>query len=168
MATVAFIATDDFEDVELTSPRDALQDAGHDVVFVGTDAGAQITGKRGEATVTTDRAAADVSADDFDALVVPGGYSPDKLRIDEDAVSFTTAFFDANKPVAAICHAGHLLAEAKVVQGRKLTSWPSVRNELELSGAEWVDEEVVVDGNLVTSRNPDDLPAFNAALLEQL
>ena len=167
MAKVAFVATSDFEDSELTHPRDGLVDAGHEVVIVGTETG-EITGKKGDATVTVDATPADVSVDDFDALVVPGGYSPDKLRLDDDVVAFVRGFFEAEKPVAAICHAGQLLTQAEVVKGRTMTSWPSVRMELELAGANWVDKEVVEDGNLITSRNPSDLDAFTATLLERL
>lgn len=168
MAKVAFVVESDFEDSELTHPRDGLLDAGHDVVMVGTEKGKQLQGKKGKATVTVDATADEVSVDDFDALVVPGGYSPDKLRLHEGIVAFVRGFFDADKQVAAICHAGQLLTEAKVVDGRTMTSWPSVRMELELAGANWVDKEVVEDGNLITSRNPNDLDAFTATLLERL
>lgn len=168
MAKVAIVTAPDFEDAELTHPRDGLVAAGHEVVIVGTEAGAELTGKKGEATVTVDVTPADVAVDDFDALVVPGGYAPDKLRLDDGVVAFVRGFFDADKPVAAICHAGQLLTQAGVVSGRRMTSWPSVRMELELAGADWVDEEVVEDGRLITSRNPGDLDAFTGTLLERL
>ncbi len=168
MAKVAFVATSDFEDSELTHPRDGLLEAGHEVVIVGTEKGEDITGKRGDATVTVDATPNDVSVEDFDALVVPGGYSPDQLRLDDGVVAFVKGFFTAEKPVAAICHAGQLLSQAEVVKGRTMTSWPSVRMELELAGADWVDKEVVEDGNLITSRNPGDLDAFTSTLLERL
>lgn len=168
MARIAFVLADDFEDSEFTHPRDAVVQAGHEVTVVGTEAGAELTGKQGDASTTVDAVASDVSPDDFDALVVPGGYSPDKLRLDGDVVAFTRGFFEARKPVAAICHAGQLLVEAEVVDGRRMTSWPSVRKELELAGADWVDEQVVVDDNLITSRNPDDLDAFSKTLVETL
>jgi len=116
-----------------------------------------------------DRTVADAKAEDYDALLLPGGVmNPDKLRTDPDAVAFVRAFFDQRKPVAAICHGGWLLAEADVVRGRKLTSYPSIRTDLINAGAEWVDEEVVVDNGLITSRSPKDLPAFKAKLVEEI
>ena len=168
MAKIAFILESDFEDVEFTHPYEHARDAGHDTVVIGTEAGRELTGKRDEATITTDKSVGDVSVEDFDALVIPGGYSPDKLRLDDDATSFTREFVESGKPVAAICHAGQLLVEAGVVEGRKLTSWPSVRTELELAGANWVDQQVVEDDNLITSRNPGDLDAFTKTLLNRL
>lgn len=168
MARIAFVLDGDYEDSEFQQPRDALRDDGHECVVVGTEAGKQLQGKRGRSTATVDRAVEAVDVGDFDALVIPGGYSPDKLRLNADAVDFTHRFVSSGKPVAAICHAGQLLSEAQVVEGRKMTSWPSVRRELELASADWVDEEVVVDGNLITSRGPDDLPAFIDAIKEQL
>lgn len=168
MAKIAFILESDFEDAEYQHPWDGLREAGHDTVLVGTEAGKELTGKQGEVTATTDQAVADVSPADFDALVVPGGYSPDKLRIHDDAVKFVRGFFDDDKLVAAICHAGQLLVEAGVVSGRRMTSWPSVRTELTLAGADWVDEEVAEDGNLISSRNPGDLDAFTSAIVDRL
>ena len=168
MAKVAFVIESDFEDVEFEGPYDGVIEAGHDAVIVGTEAGKELTGKRGDVTVTVEKTPGQVHVDDFDALVVPGGYSPDKLRMNDDIVKFVRGFFEADKPVAAICHAGQLLVEADAVEGRTMTSWPSVRKELTLAGAEWVDQEVVEDGNLISSRNPDDVPAFTKALLGRL
>lgn len=168
MATVAFVLASDFEDSEFQVPYDRVREAGHDTTVIGTEAGEELTGKRGDATITTEAATADVAVDDFDALVVPGGYSPDKLRLDGDAVAFTRKFVESGKPVAAICHAGQLLIEAEVVAGRTMTSWPSVRKDLENAGADWVDRELVEDGNLITSRKPEDLDAFTSALLDRL
>jgi len=168
VAKVAFVIEADFEDVEFEGPYDGVIEAGHDAVIVGTEAGKELTGKRGDVTVTVEKTPGQVHVDDFDALVVPGGYSPDKLRMNDDIVKFVRGFFEADKPVAAICHAGQLLVEADVVEGRTMTSWPSVRKELTLAGAEWVDQEVVEDGNLISSRNPDDVPAFTEALLARL
>jgi protease I len=159
---------DDFEDSEFRVPFDRLQDAGHEVTVVGREAGTPVTGKRGRETCTPTASPATVSASDFDALVIPGGYSPDKLRTDEGVVSFVKGFFGSVKPVAAICHAGSLLVEADSVEGRTVTSWPSIRTDLLNAGAEWVDEEVVVDGNLITSRKPADLDAFCEAILDRL
>lgn len=168
MARVAVVLAPDFEDPEFTEPRDALVHAGHTVDVIGTEAGAELTGKRGDASVTTDLAVGDADAGEYDALLVPGGYSPDKLRTDADIVDFVRTVAGADLPVAAICHAGSLLIEAELVDGKRLTSWPSIRTDLVNAGAEWVDEEVVIDGRLITSRNPDDIPAFNTALLDAL
>ncbi len=168
MARIAMIADDMFEDVELRQPYDRLREAGHEVVLVGLEAGKQITGKKGKERVTIERAAKDVRADEFDALVIPGGYSPDKLRMSLPMVAFTRAFFDQGKLVAAVCHAPWMLIEADVTEGRTLTSWPSIRTDLLNAGARWVDREVVEDGNLITSRNPGDLPAFSETILRRL
>jgi protease I len=168
MAKVAFVLADMFEDSEFRVPYDRIRDAGHEITVVGEDAGEELEGKQGDEKVTPDATADSVSPGDFDALVIPGGYSPDKLRTHEGLVKFVRAFFDAEKPVAAICHAGSLLVEADAVRGRTVTSWPSVRTDLENAGARWVDEEVVEDANLITSRNPDDLDAFTAAILGRL
>ncbi len=164
---VAFLATNGFEDSELTSPWQAVSDAGATVVMVAPEAG-RIEGKNGHEQ-SVDATSAEVSADDFDALVLPGGVvNADHLRLDEAAVAFTRGFFAQHKPVAAICHAAWILAEADVLAGRKLTSYPSLRTDLVNAGAEWVDEEVVVDAGLVSSRTPDDLPAFNAKVVEEI
>jgi len=158
----------DFEDSEFTVPFDRLKNAGSEVVVIGCKAGEIVIGKRGQARATIDRAAADLNPDDFDALVIPGGYSPDHLRLDEDVVAFVRDFFATGKPVAAICHGPQLLIEAEVVKGRTLTSWPSIRKDLMNAGAKWVDREVVVDGTLITSRKPADLDAFCDEVLARL
>lgn len=168
MARIAIPLAEDFEDSEFTVPVDELKNAGHEVVVFGTKAGEIMTGKQRQARATIEHVAADLEPADFDALLIPGGYSPDHLRLDEDVVGFVRRFFATGKPVAAICHGPQLLIEAGVVKGRKLTSWPSVRTDLVNAGAKWVDKPVVVDGNLITSRKPADLDAFNAALLEGL
>ena len=168
MAKVAFVLADDFEDSEFKVPYDRLREAGHEVTVVGKEKGQTVKGKRGKESFTIEATTADVSADDFDALVVPGGWSPDKLRMDEGIVAFTAKLFGADKPVAAICHAASLLIEGDLVDGRTVTSWPSIRTDLVNAGAEWKDAEVVEDGNLITSRKPDDIPAFVDALLQRL
>ena len=168
MATVAFVLADDFEDSEFRVPYDRLRGAGHQVTVIGTEAGKEVKGKKGTETFTLEATPGDVDAGQFDALVVPGGYSPDKLRTDSDIVSLVRKVADADKPVAAICHAGSLLIEADLVDGRRVTSWPSIRVDLENAGATWEDNEVVVDGNIITSRKPDDLDAFTGAILERL
>jgi protease I len=164
------VATEGIEQVELTEPRKALEDAGATTQLISTETGeAQAFNHldKGD-TFPIDAVVADVSADDFDALMLPGGVAnPDNLRTDQDAVKFARAFFDAGKPVAAICHAPWTLVEADVVRGRKLTSWPSLQTDIRNAGGEWVDEEVVVDQGLVTSRKPDDLPAFNEKMIEE-
>lgn len=168
--TVAVLATDGVELIELTEPVKALRDAGAAVEIVSLKAG-EFQGFNhltpGD-KVTADKAVAGVDASAYSALMLPGGVAnPDQLRADEDAVRFVRAFFDAGKPVAAICHAPWLLIEAGVVEGRTLTAYPSVRTDLRNAGATVVDEEVVVDDGLVTSRNPDDIPAFNAKMIEE-
>jgi len=164
---VAFVATDGYEDSELTSPWEAVTAAGATAVLIAPEDGS-IEGKNGHTQpvdLTTDAA----DAADYDALVLPGGVvNADHLRMDEKAVAFSKAFFEASKPVAAICHAAWTLIEAGVVKGRTLTSYPSLKTDLRNAGAEWVDEEVVVDQGFVTSRTPDDLPAFNAKVIEEI
>ena len=167
---VAVLATDGVEQVELDRPWQTLEEAGASPVLVSLESGS-ITAydhiDKGD-TKQVDTTVALADPDDYAALVLPGGViNGDFVRADADAVAFVKAFFDAGKPVAAICHAPWVLAEADVVRGRRMTSWPSLQTDLRNAGATWVDEEVVVDGNLITSRNPDDLDAFDAAILEQ-
>lgn len=170
-ARVLILATDGFEESELFEPRQALLDAGVSVTLASIALG-EIQGEKGGEkgrTITPDITLEDVDTEEFDALVLPGGVgNPDKLRMEDRAIAIVQEFFEDDKPVAAICHAPWLLVEADVVDGRRATSWPSVRTDLENAGADVVDEEVVVDGNLITSRKPDDIPAFNAALLKAL
>ncbi|MCW2575915.1 MAG: intracellular protease, PfpI family [Modestobacter sp.] len=167
---IAVLATDGVEQVELDQPWQALVDAGAQPQMISLEMGT-ITAydhidKGDEKTV--DLAVADADPASFDALVLPGGViNGDFVRADAGAVAFVTAFFDAGKPVAAICHATWVLAEADVVRGRRMTSWPSLQTDLRNAGAKWVDEEVVVDGNLTTSRKPDDLPAFGRTIVAQ-
>lgn len=164
---VAFLLTDGFEDSELTSPWKAVTDAGGTAVLVSPKPGT-LTGKNGY-TQNVDVSAADASSSQFDALVLPGGVvNADHLRMDADSIRLAHAFFEDHKPVGVICHGGWLLVEAGVVRGRELTSYPSLRTDLTNAGAHWVDEEVVVDNGLVSSRTPDDLPAFNAKLVEEI
>lgn len=166
MAKIAFVLADDYEDSEFDDPYDALIAAGHEIDVIGMAAG-RVEGKRdGTAMVDLNASAADPA--DYDALVIPGGYSPDRLRTDDDVVTFTRKLAERHVPVAAVCHGPSLLIEADVVRGRTLTSFPSIRTDLRNAGATVVDEEVCIDGNLITSRNPDDLPAFNDAVLAAL
>ncbi|SFJ17296.1 protease I [Sphingomonas sp. NFR04] len=170
-ARVLMLATDGFEESELFEPRQALLDAGAQVTLasIKTD---PITGESGGEkgkSITPDTTLDQVELDQFDALVLPGGVgNPDKLRMNEKAVEIARNFMDSKRLVAAICHAPWLLAEADVVAGRRLTSWPSIRTDLANAGADVVDEEVVSDGNLITSRKPDDIPAFNRAVIAAL
>lgn len=167
MARVALIVGDMFEDSELKIPYDRIKDEGHEPVIVGTEAGQELEGKKGM-KVTTDASIEDVSAGEFAALVIPGGYSPDKIRSNKKMVELTRSIFEEAKPVAAICHAGWMLAEAGIAAGKTLTSYHSIKTDLINAGANWIDQEVVEDGNLITSRTPDDLDAFTKALLAQL
>ena len=166
---VAFLATDMVEQVELTEPWKTVEQAGGRPELVSLEPG-EIQGfnhydKADKFSV--DRTVGEVSVDDYDALVIPGGVgNPDTMRKDEDAVRFVREFYEAGKPMAVICHAPWMLVEAGVARGRRLTSYWSIKTDVRNAGGNWVDEEVVVDGNLVTSRNPDDLPAFNKELLE--
>ncbi|HEX6887034.1 MAG TPA: type 1 glutamine amidotransferase domain-containing protein [Candidatus Nanopelagicales bacterium] len=163
---VAFLATNGFEDSELTSPWEAVTRAGAEAVLV-SPAGGAITGEHGHEH-PVDLPVGQARARDFDALVLPGGVgNGDKVRMDPHAVAFVRDFFAESKPVGAICHGGWVLTDADVVRGRRMTSYPSLRTDLRNAGAHWVDEQVVVDAGLVSSRTPDDLPAFNASLIEE-
>jgi protease I len=168
---VAILAADGFEESELAAPRAALQSQGvetHVITPDGKGIRAWAETDWGD-TYEADKSLSDVSAADYHALVLPGGlFNPDTLRLNDTALSFVKAFFEAGKPVAAICHAPWILINAEVVKGRKMTSVPSVAQDLKNAGAAWVDESVVVDSGLVTSRTPKDLDDFNAKLLEEL
>ncbi len=168
MARIAFVADDLFEDSELRVPWDRLRQAGHETVLVGLEKGKEIHGKRGKERFTTDVAARDVTADEFDAVVIPGGYSPDKIRTSLDMVRLVRTLFTEGKTVAAVCHGPSMLVEADALDGKTVTSWPSIKTDLINAGARWTDREVVEDGNLVTSRKPEDLEAFSSAILRRL
>jgi protease I len=166
---VAFLATDGVEQVELTEPRKAVEEAGAETALVSIESGEIQAfnhldpGKKIKVDLTTEGA----DAREFDALVLPGGVAnPDRLRQDGNAVRFVKGFFDQDKPVGVICHGPWTLVEADVVKGRTLTSWPSLQTDLRNAGADWVDEEVHVDGRLVSSRKPDDLPSFNREVVK--
>lgn len=168
MAKVAIVLENDYEDSEYDEPVRRLKEAGHELTVVGTEKGKELQGKQHRSTTTVDCTPKDVRADDFDALLIPGGYSPDQLRIHDDIVDFVAAFRDSGKPIAAVCHGPSLLIDADAVRGKRLTAWPSIRRDLSNAGADVVDQEVVEDGNLITSRKPDDLQAFSDALLARL
>jgi protease I len=167
---VAILATDGVEQIELTEPRKALDAAGANTKVVSPKSGSikgwniDNWGNEIKVDIALDRA----SPDDFDALMLPGGVmNPDTLRMNEDAVNFVRAFFEAGKPVASICHGPWMLVEADVVHGRNVTSWPSLRTDLRNAGANWADSEVITDHGLVTSRKPDDIPAFSRKMIEE-
>lgn len=166
---IAILATDGFEQSELFEPKQALEAAGAAVEVVSPAEGSQIKAWHKQdwgKTVAVDRPVDQARADDYDALVLPGGVmNPDKLRTKPEAVALVQAFAKAGKPVAAICHGPWLLVEAGIVDGKRVTSWPSLQTDLRNAGARWEDSEVVEDGHLITSRKPDDIPAFNAAVI---
>src|SRR5699024_596617 len=165
---IACILTDMFEDIEYKAPVKAFKDNGHEVVTMEKEQGKKIKGKNKESKVTVDAAIDDVNPDQFDALFIPGGFSPDQLRADDRFVRFAKHFIDQDKPVFAICHGPQLLITAKALEGRNVTGYQSIIVDLEYAKANVHDEEVVVCNNLVTSRTPDDLPAFNRESLKQL
>jgi len=167
---VAILVADGFEQVEMTKPRKALDEAGAETIIVSPKSG-QIQGMhhadKGD-KFDVDLTLEEAPPEDFDALLIPGGlFNPDELRANAEALEFTRHFFGAGKPVAAICHAPWVLIDAGVVRGRALTSWPHIKTDINNAGGKWVNEEVVVDNGLVTSRKPDDIPAFNQKMLEE-
>ena len=165
---IALFVENDFEDSELTGPRDALRAAGATVVIVGPTAPAEFTGKKLGTVVTSELAAGAAKAKDFDALVIPGGYAPDKMRMRHAMVDFTRDMNEAGKPIAAICHAASMLISANALKGKTLTCWPSIALDVKNAGGMYVDKPVVVDGNIITSRKPDDIPFFNDAIINAL
>lgn len=168
---VAILATNGFEEVELTNPREALHEAGAETHLIAPESGSINSwdsnnwGKDFKVDITLKEA----SSSDYDSLLLPGGVlNPDQLRMNDDAIQFVRSFFSDGKPVAAICHGPQILIDADVLQGRKLTSYPSIKNDIKNAGARWIDNEVVVDQGLTTSRSPDDLPAFNSKMIEEI
>jgi protease I len=167
---IAVLATDGVEQSELNEPMKAARDAGAHVELISLRAGEiqPETGDMKTGRVPVDRTVADVTAGQYDALILPGGAkNPDRLRVNRDAVEFVRAFWDAGKPIASICHGPWMLVEADIVRGLTVTSWPSLRTDIENAGGHWVDEQVHVDQGVVTSRKPDDLPAFCATMIEE-
>jgi protease I len=163
---IACVLGQGFEDSEFKVPYDEFRNAGHEVVVIGEKAGEKLAGDKGKEKAKADLAIDEARAEDFDALFIPGGHSPDHLRADPKFVEFARAF--ANKPILAICHGPQLLMTADMVRGRRMTAWKTVQHDLRFAGADVTDEEVVVDGNLVTSRQPGDLPAFVRRSLDML
>ncbi len=165
---IAILAEEDFEDSELIEPLRAMKDASARVAIVGSGSQESYKGKRGSVTIRVDATADEVRAEDFDAIIVPGGYAPDKMRLHQSMVDLVRKAHDMGRVIAAICHGPQLLISADIVRGRRLTSWPSIAVDLENAGAHWVDAPLVQDENLITSRKPADLPRFNKAIIEAL
>ncbi|MFO8025401.1 type 1 glutamine amidotransferase domain-containing protein [Thiohalophilus sp.] len=168
MSKLVFIVGEGFEDSEFEVPYAHLKKAGYDIEVMGNQAGVDVHGKKDGTAAHIDIDAEGAYPANYAGMVIPGGFGPDRLRTNEAIVAFVKGFVSTGKPVAAICHGPQLLIEADVVRGRTLTSWPSVRTDLLNAGADWVDEPVVIDGNLITSRNPDDLEPFCQAIEEAL
>ena len=168
MAKIAVIIADLFEDSEYIEPAEAFNKAGHVIVHVGLQKGAVVKGKKKGTEVRIDTTPTESPAETFDALLIPGGYSPDKLRVNQDAVAFVRSFMEDGKPVFSICHGPQILITAKVLKGINVTGWKSIIQDIIYAGGNFLDQEVVVDKNLVSSRSPKDLPAFIRASLEML
>ncbi|HEX2957519.1 MAG TPA: type 1 glutamine amidotransferase domain-containing protein [Chitinispirillaceae bacterium] len=168
MTNIAVIIAEDFEDNEYSKPAEAFKSAGYTLTHIGLSREGTVHGKHHMVSVKTDKSFSDVESLDFDALFIPGGYSPDRLRIDSSAVSFVERFVKSNKPVFAICHAPQILITAGVLKGRTVTGWKSIEQDIKNAGAKFIDSEVVKDGNLISSRSPHDIPAFIDACLRML
>ncbi|MFB5268030.1 type 1 glutamine amidotransferase domain-containing protein [Paenibacillus enshidis] len=168
MSKVAFLLANGFEDSEMQVPYDEVKKAGHEADIIGLQQGETLSGKKGKEQYTADKAIADIKASDYDAVVIPGGSSPENLRLDANILKFVTEMNAAKKPVAAICHGPQILISAKLLQGRKITSYPPLKDDMINAGANFEDKEVVVDGNFITSRTPKDEPAFVREILNSL
>ena len=168
MSIVAVLIDDLFEDVEHSKPAVAFENEGHELVHIGIKEGAVVKGKKNQTPVIIDRSIEQVQVDDFDALLIPGGFSPDRLRINEHVVQFVKEFVESGKPVFTICHAPQLLITAQVLEGRKITGWKSIKQDIINAGAEYLDLEVVEDQNIVSSRYPGDIPEFIESSLKKL
>lgn len=168
MARIAMPVAEGFEDSECAVPYQRLREAGHEVIVLGPKLGEVVQGKRGRTQAAVQATPAELEVDEIDALVIPGGHAPDRLRTDPELVDWVRRFFLTGRPIAAICHGPQLLIEAEVVDSRALTSWPSIRKDLENAGARWIDQDLVEDANLITSRKPEDLDVFCKAILERL
>ncbi|MFW6102251.1 MAG: type 1 glutamine amidotransferase domain-containing protein [Chloroflexota bacterium] len=165
---IAILAEEDFEDSELMEPLRAMKDAGVRVLIVGSGSKKSYKGKRGSAEVKVDMTADKVEASQFDAIIIPGGYTPDKMRLHQPMVDLVRKAHAEGKIIAAVCHGPQILISADIVKGRRVTSWPSVAVDLKNAGAIWVNEAMVRDGNIITARKPADLPKFNKAIIEAL
>jgi protease I len=158
----------DFEDVEVADPMKAFRDAGINITIVGNEAGKIYNGKRGQVNIRADVVPDKINVQDYDALFIPGGYAPDKMRLHQPMIDLVKKFHSAGKTIAAICHGPQVLISAEIVKGKRMTSWPSVAVDLKNAGANWVDEAVVIDGQFITSRKPGDIPQFTKAVIEAL
>jgi protease I len=165
---IAILVEQDFEDIELVEPMRAMREAGGKVTIIGAEVNVVYKGKRKGTKAKAEEAIANVRAKDFDAVIVPGGYAPDKMRLNPAMVDFIKKANELNKIIAAICHGPQLLISADIVRGRRVTSWPSIAIDLKNAGAIWLDEPVVIDNNIITSRKPSDLPQFDKAITEAL
>jgi len=165
---IAILVEEDFEDLELMEPMRAMKDAGARVTIVGSGSKPSYKGKRGVAKITVNTTADKVKAEDFDAIIIPGGYAPDKMRLHQPMIDLVREAHDKGKLIAAVCHGPQLLISAEIVKGRRVTSWTSIAVDLKNAGATWVDEPVVRDGNIITSRKPADLPRFDKTIIEAL
>ena len=165
---IAILAEEGFEDSELIEPLRAMKNAGARVLVVGSGSQESYRGKRGSITVRVDTTADKVKVEDFDAIIVPGGYAPDRMRLHQPMIDLVREAYHLGKVIAAVCHGPQLLISADIVRGRRLTSWPSIAVDLKNAGADWVDAPLVQDGNLITSRKPADLPRFNQAIIKIL
>ncbi len=168
MSKIAFLLANEFEDSEMQVPYDELTKAGHQADIIGLEKGQKVTGKNGKAEYTIEKAINEVQASDYDAVVIPGGSSPENLRLNTDVLNFVTEIDNANKTIGAICHGPQLLASADLLKGRTITSYPALQVDMVNAGATFKDGEAIVDGNLITSRIPDDEPAFVRELLKVL
>lgn len=168
MSKVAFLLADQFEDSEMKVPYEAVKEAGHQADIIGLEQGQKLKGKQGKVAYTTDKAIADVNINDYDAVVIPGGSSPENLRLDSNILKFVTEADQGGKPIASICHGPQILASANLLKGRTITSYPPLKDDMVNAGANFKDEEVIVDRNFITSRTPDDEPAFVRELLKVL
>ena len=168
MAKIAFLLGPQFEDAEMSSPYEAVKEKGHEAVIIGLEKGVQLEGKLGKASYTAGKAIGEVDPTEFDAVVIPGGASPEQIRNDESMQQFVKALDQWKKPIAAICQGPLVLISAGLLQDRTVTSVPTLQDDMRNAGATWKDEEAVVDGNFITSRTPEDLPAFNRELLKAI
>lgn len=168
MSRIGILIDHEFEDSEYQKPFEALKKAGHEIFHIGLEKGKKVKGKKGTTSAIIDMDIKEAKVKDFDAILIPGGHSPDYLRANESVVKFVKEFFISNKPVFTICHGPQLLISADVLEGRKITSWKSIKQDIINAGAHFEDKEVVIDGNLISSRSPADLPAFIIAVLEKL
>ena len=168
MSKIAFLLADQFEDSEMKVPYDEVKKAGHEVVIVGLEAGKKVKGKQGKAEYTIEKAISDVKASEFDGVIIPGGSSPEALRGNEDILNFVKEVNQSKKTIAAICHGPQILASAELLSGRTITSYPPLKDDMVNAGSKFVDEEVVVDDNFITSRTPEDEPAFVREILKAI